>query len=76
MPDESNPGPKPDKSRRHAPARPISERLFYSGAAALLLVLTLVGFMPYYLHGKAFSGRDIASAVHTLILMHATVMTT
>jgi hypothetical protein len=67
---------KPDGPRRHAPARPISGRWFYSGTGALFLALTLVGFYRYYLQGKASSGRDIAPSVQSLILMHATVMTT
>ncbi len=38
-------------------------------------MLTLLGFQQYYLHGKAYSGRDIAPPLHALILTHATVMT-
>ena len=53
----------------------MSGRLFYPGTAVLLLVLTHVGFQWYYLHGKAYSGRDIAPPLQTPILMHATVMT-
>jgi len=50
-------------------------RLFYSVAAALLLALTMLGFSPYYLHGKAFGGRDIAPPIHSLVLLHGIAMT-
>lgn len=75
MPDELNPDVKPPESRRHAPAKLLRGRLFYSVAAAIFLVLTLLGFHQYYLHGKGVSGRDIAPPLQTPILMHAVVMT-
>lgn len=65
----------PEEPRVKALAKPKRGRLFYSGAAALLLVLMLVGFQQYYLHGKAFPGRDIAPPLRTLIALHATAMT-
>jgi hypothetical protein len=73
-----NPTPTltPDEPRVKVPAKPKRGRLFYSGAAALLLVLMLLGFQQDYLHGKAFPGRDIAPPLHTLVLLHATAMTT
>jgi hypothetical protein len=57
------------------PAQPKRGRLFYPEAAALLLVLMLLGFQQYYLHGKAFPSRDIAPPLHTLVFLHATAMT-
>ena len=50
-------------------------RLFYSVAAGLILVLMFLGFMPYYLHGKAFGGRDVPAPIHTLVLCHGIAMT-
>jgi hypothetical protein len=41
----------------------------------LFLVLMLLGFQPYYLHGKAFPDRDTAPPIQTLVLLHATAMT-
>src|SRR5262245_55081333 len=72
-----NPTPTlmPDEPRVKLRATPKRGRLFYSGAAALLLVLMLLGFQQYYLHGKAFPDRDIAPPLHTLILLHASAMT-
>jgi hypothetical protein len=65
----------PDETRVKLPVKPKRGRLFYSGAAALLLVLMLLGFQQYYLHGKAFPDRNIAPPVHTLTLLHASAMT-
>jgi hypothetical protein len=72
-----NPTPTltPDEPRVKGSAKPKHGRLFYSGAAALVLVLMLVGFQQYYLYGQAFPGRDIAPPLHTLVLLHATAMT-
>jgi hypothetical protein len=50
-------------------------RLFYSGAAGLILVMMFWGFMQYYLHGKAFGGREIAPPMRTLVLVHGIAMT-
>jgi len=50
-------------------------RLFYAGAAALILVLMFLGFQRYYLRGQAFPEREIAPPMRTLILLHATAMT-
>lgn len=66
----------PDESRAPMPAMAKPGRLFYSGAAALTLVLMLLGFQQYYLYGKGYPGRDIAPPMQTLVLMHAIAMTT
>jgi hypothetical protein len=50
-------------------------RLFYAGAAALILVLMFLGFQRYYLRGQAFPEREIPPPMRTLILLHATAMT-
>jgi hypothetical protein len=59
---------KPSKKAPH-------NRLFYSGAAALILVMMFWGFMQYYLHGKAFGGREIAPPMRTLVMFHGIAMT-
>jgi hypothetical protein len=65
----------PDEPRVKVPPKPKRGRLFYSGAAVLCLVLMLLSFQQYYLHGKAFPGRDIAPPLRTLVLLHAAAMT-
>jgi len=71
-----NPTPlTPDESHAGVFPKPESLRYFYSGTALVLLVLMFLGFQQYYLHGKAFPGRDIAPPLRTLVLLHATVMT-
>jgi hypothetical protein len=56
-------------------AKPKPGRFFYSGAATLILVLMLLGFQQYYLHGRAFPVREIAPPLSTLVLLHAIAMT-
>jgi hypothetical protein len=72
-----NPTPKltTDEPRVQVPRKPKRGRLFYTGAAALVLVLMLLGFQEYYLHGKGSRGRDIAPPMQTLVLLHAIAMT-
>lgn len=66
----------PDESRMPGQAKAKPGRLFYSGAAALILVLMLLGFQQYYLNGKGYPGRDIAPPMQTLVFVHAIAMTT
>jgi hypothetical protein len=66
----------PDEPRVPMPAKAKPGRLFYSGAAALVLVVMLLGFQQYYLYGKGYPGRDIAPPMQTLVFMHAIAMTT
>jgi hypothetical protein len=47
------------------PARSNPARLLYAAVALLLLVATLLGFRQFFLHGKAYPGREIVpQAVH------------
>lgn len=50
-------------------------RFFYPGAALLLLVLMFYGFQQFYLHGKAYPGRDLTPPIRTLIILHGIGMT-
>lgn len=50
-------------------------RLFYTAAAVLLLVLMLLGFQHFYLHGKAYPGRELAPPIRTLLILHGIGMT-
>jgi len=49
-------------------------RLFYSGAAALLLVLTFLGFQQFYVHGKAFPDRPLTPPIRGLLIAHGVAM--
>ncbi len=50
-------------------------RLFYAGAACLMLLVMLIGFRLFYLQGKAFPDREIAPPIRTLVIVHAVSMT-
>jgi hypothetical protein len=49
---------------------PNRARLFYSGAAALLLLLMFLGFQQFFLHGKAYPNRELAPPIRTLLILH------
>jgi hypothetical protein len=49
-------------------------RLFYAGAASLLLVLMFLGFQQFYLHGRAFPNRPLMPAIRTLVIVHGIAM--
>jgi hypothetical protein len=51
-------------------ALPERARLFYAGAATLLLVLMLLGFQQFYLHGRAFPNRPLTPEIRTLVITH------
>lgn len=63
-----------DKPQAQGTAPPNRARLFYSGAAALLLVLMFLGFQQFYLHGKAFPNRPLAPPIRTLLIAHGLAM--
>jgi hypothetical protein len=49
-------------------------RWFYVGAGVFLLVLTLMGFQRFYLHGQTSSGQPITPEIRSLIVLHGIVM--
>lgn len=55
--------------------RPDRNRLFYTIASALLLVLTFLGFKLFYLQGQAFPGRPLTPPIRTLLIVHGVLMT-
>jgi hypothetical protein len=63
-----------DKPQAKGPASPNRARLFYTGAAALLLILMFLGFQQFYLHGKAFPNRELTPPIRTLLILHGTAM--
>ncbi len=61
-----------------APPRPVLRdhgRLLYAGTAALLLILMFLGFQQFYLHGRAFPGRQLTPPIRTLLILHGVAMT-
>lgn len=64
-----------DELRLKLPRKAVHSRLFYSGAAGLILVMMFLGFAQYYLHGRGFGGRELAPPIRTLIMLHGIAMT-
>lgn len=56
-------------------ARPAAERYFFAGAAALVLVTTVLGFHHFYFEGRAWPGRPITPPIRGLVIAHALGMT-
>ena len=48
---------------------------YYTAAAALMIAFAFAGFGPYYLHGTAFPGREVAPPMKTVVAVHAAAMT-
>jgi len=51
------------------------ERYFHVVAAGTALLITFVGFMPFYLKGEGMAGRQIAPELFPLVLVHGALMT-
>ncbi len=49
---------------------PNRARFFYTGAAVLLFALMLLGFQQFYLHGKAYPGRELTPPIRNLVILH------
>jgi len=49
-------------------------RGFHTGAALLMLVLTIVGFHHFYLGGQAFPGRPLTEPIRGVLIAHGTAM--
>jgi hypothetical protein len=63
-----------DKPQARGPASPNRARLFYTGAAALLPILTFLSFQQFYLHGKAVPNRELTPPIRTLLILRGTAM--
>jgi hypothetical protein len=50
-------------------------RYFYAGAAAVLLVVMFLGFIQFYLHGRAFPNRPLTPPIRNLLIAHGVAMT-
>jgi hypothetical protein len=57
------------------PASMTAERYFYTTAALGMLVVTFLGFHPYYLAGQGMGGRQISPDLFSLVLVHAIALT-
>jgi hypothetical protein len=55
-------------------ARSNPARLLYATFAVLLLVVTVLGFQQFYLHGQAYPGREILPPARLLIVAHGVAM--
>lgn len=54
---------------------PSHSRLFYPIASLVLLGITAIGFQLFYIHGKAFPGRELTPPIHSLLIVHGVLMT-
>jgi len=50
-------------------------RLFYVGSASVMLILVLIGFRHFFLHGTAHPGRELTPKIRMLIIVHGISMT-
>jgi len=57
------------------PSKSNPARLLYAAAAAVLFVITLLGFQQFYLHGRAYPGHELPPPVKLLIIAHGLAMT-
>ena len=57
-----------------APGKSNPARLFYTVTALVLLVITLIGFQQFYLHGKAVGNREIPPRIFWLTVVHGVAM--
>ncbi len=72
-----NPAPSlPAKEvRTPTPRKSNSARFLYPAFAALLFVLTLIGFQQFYLHGRGYPSHPLAPPIKALIVTHGIAMT-
>jgi hypothetical protein len=50
-------------------------KYFWAASAAFLLVLVFVGFRHFYLHGRAYPGRELPPPIRDLVITHGVSMT-
>ncbi len=61
--------------RAESLVRPEPARLLYAAAASLFIVLMLLGFQQFYLHGRGYPAHPLAPPVRTLLIAHGVAMT-
>ena len=52
-----------------------TRRYFYSIAGVVILVITFMGFQPFYLRGEGMGGRTISPQLLPLVIVHGVAMT-
>jgi hypothetical protein len=57
-----------------APARSNPTQYLYSGVAFVLLLATALGFQQFYLHGRAYPGRELLPGARSIIIAHGVTM--
>ena len=64
----------PLQSRKMADRSIHAERSFYVITASIVLIVTVVGFRYFILHGKAFLGGDMTRQIVPLVVIHGLAM--
>lgn len=68
-----------DPQAAHAVGSRAAERArtkyFWSAAAAALLVFVFLGFRHFYMHGRAYPGRELPPPIRDLVITHGVSMT-
>lgn len=57
-----------------APARSNPTRYLHTAFSVLLFVLAFIGFQFFYLHGKAYPGRELMPQTKVLVVLHGVFM--
>lgn len=63
-----------DQPRVRAPRQTRAARYFYTGASAVLIAASVIGFSRFYFEGLAFPGRPIAPPIKAIVISHAVLM--
>jgi hypothetical protein len=50
------------------------ERMFYLGAASLMLIVVAMGFQQFYVHGRASDGGPVTQQIAPLVFLHGILM--
>lgn len=73
---QSNIGPvEASQLRRPVQTRTNAQRYFYTIAALVILITTVIGFLPFYRRGEGMAGREISPVLFPLVAIHGVLMT-
>jgi len=67
MPTTSMPSPGTRRSAANL-------RYFHVGASATFLLIMILGFQQFYVHGRAYPGRPLAPPIRALLIAHGVAM--
>jgi hypothetical protein len=62
------------EARAESPVRSDPTRLLYAAAAVVMLLITLLGFQQFYLHGRAYPAHPLAPPIKWLLVAHGVAM--